>query len=153
MAEPIYISHEGLEKLKKELDELKNVKRKEIIKRIEIAKDMGDLSENAEYTDAKDEQAFIEGKILDMEDTINNAIVLDEKKKTGSVDIGSTITVTVDGGQREFTIVGASESVPQKGLISNESPLGRAFLGRRQGDEVEVTVPKGKIIYKISRIE
>jgi transcription elongation factor GreA len=153
MAEPIYISHEGLEKLKKDLEELKNVKRKEIIKRIEIAKDMGDLSENAEYTDAKDEQAFIEGKILDMEDTINNAIVLDEKKKTGSVDIGSTITVTADGGQREFTIVGASESIPEKGLISNESPLGRAFLGRREGDEVEVTVPKGKIIYKISRIQ
>jgi len=153
MAKPIYISQEGLEKLKNELDELKNVKRKEIIERIERAKEMGDLSENAEYADAKEEQAFTEGRILELEEMINNAVIIKKGEKTGIVDIGSTIKVKFNGEEKEFTIVGSEEADPLRGIISNESPLGRAFLGKRVGDEVEVVVPKGIIKYKIIEIQ
>jgi transcription elongation factor GreA len=153
MAGPKYISPEGLEKIKKELDYLKTIKRKEIIERIERAKELGDLSENAEYADAKEEQSFTEGKILELEEMVNNAVIIEKGKGTGVVDIGSVIKVKTNGEEKEFTIVGSSETIPEKGIISNESPLGQAFLGKRVGDEAEVTVPKGIIKYKITDIQ
>lgn len=153
MAGPKYISQEGLEKIKKELDYLKNIKRKEIIERIERAKELGDLSENAEYADAKEEQSFTEGKIMELEEMVNNAVIIEKGAGTGRVDIGSVIKVKTNGDEKEFTIVGSSETIPEKGIISNESPLGRAFLGKRVGEEVEVTVPKGVIKYKITEIQ
>lgn len=145
----VYISKDKLEQFKKELQELKTVKRREVVERIEKAKEMGDLSENAEYAIAKDEQAFIEGRILELGDLFNNAIIIDEIKKTDAVSVGSKIKVKIDGGEKEFEIVGITEADPIHGKISNESPLGRAMLGRRRGDEVEVLTPRGKIIYTI----
>jgi transcription elongation factor GreA len=144
----IYITKEGLAKLRKELDELKNVRRKEIALRIEIAKDMGDLSENAEYHEAKDEQGFIEGRIIELEQMLANAIVI-EHNDTGCVNVGNTVRVSVKGKEKEYTIVGANEADPLAGRISNESPLGIAFIGKRPGDSVEVKVPSGKMVYHI----
>jgi len=144
----IYITKEGLAKLRKELDELKNVRRKEIALRIEIAKDMGDLSENAEYHEAKDEQGFIEGRIMELEQMLVNAIVI-EHNNTGCVNVGNTVRVSVKGKEKEYTIVGANEADPLAGRISNESPLGIAFIGKCPGDSVEVKVPSGKMIYHI----
>jgi len=150
-----YITKEGLEKFQGELNELKNVKRKEVIKRIAAAKEMGDLSENADYTDAKEQQGFIEGRIIELENLVNKGIVI--KKEPGNsdeVDLGDTITVELENGdKKDFTIVGSNEADPAQGVISNESPIGQAFLGQKRGDTVEVTVPKGIITYKILNIQ
>ena len=143
-----YLTKEGLEKLKNELDELKTVRRKEVATRIEIAKDMGDLSENAEYNEAKEEQGFIEGRIAELEALLPNAIII-ERAGTGTVGIGSTVRVEANGKEKEYTIVGASEADPVKGKIYNESPLGVQFLGKSAGDSVEVKVPSGKTVYHI----
>ncbi len=153
MAGPVYLSQEGFEKLKKELHELKTIKRKEIIERIETAKELGDLSENAEYADAKEEQSFIEGKIMELEEMVNNAVIIEKDQKSGWVSIGSIIKIKSNGEEKEYTIVGSNEADPVHGKISNESPLGQAFLGKRVGDEVEVTVPKGIIKYRIIEIK
>jgi transcription elongation factor GreA len=145
----IYISKEKLEEFKKELQQLKTVKRKEIIERIEKAKEMGDLSENAEYNIAKEEQSFIEGRILELEDLMTNAVLVEEGKKTGTVNIGSKIKVKINGNEKEFQIVGVTEADPAHGKISNESPLGEALLGKKKGDVVEVETPGGKVSYLI----
>lgn len=145
----VYISRDKLEHFKKELQELKTTRRREIVEKIEKAKEMGDLSENAEYAIAKDEQAFIEGRILELEDLINNAIIIDEIKKTGTANVGSKIKVKFNGEEREFEIVGVAEANPAFGKISNESPLGKALLGRRKGERIEVETPAGKRIYTI----
>lgn len=144
----IYVTKDGFDKLKKELDELKNVRRKEIALRIEIAKDMGDLSENAEYHEAKEEQGFIEGRIQELEMILPNAAII-ERKDNGCVNVGSTVKVSANGKEKEYTIVGANEADPMAGRISNESPLGIAFIGKCPGDTLEVKVPSGKIVYHI----
>jgi transcription elongation factor GreA len=144
----IYITKPGYEKLKKELEELKTVRRKEIASRIEIAKDMGDLSENAEYHEAKDEQGFVEGRIAELEITLPNAVII-EHASDDCIGVGNTVRVSVKGKEKEYTIVGANEADPVSGRISNESPLGQAFLGKCAGDTVEVRVPSGKMIYAI----
>jgi transcription elongation factor GreA len=146
-----YVTKEGLEKLKKELNELKNVRRKEVAARIEVAKDMGDLSENAEYNEAKEEQGFVEGRIAELEALVPNAVII-ERGNEQMVSVGSTVRIEANGKEREYTIVGASEADPVKGRISNESPLGTAFLGKSAGDSVEVKVPSGKIVYHIISI-
>jgi transcription elongation factor GreA len=146
-----YVTKEGLEKLKNELSELKNVRRKEVAARIEIAKDMGDLSENAEYNEAKEEQGFVEGRIAELEALVPNAIII-ERSNSETIGVGSTIRIAANGKEKEYTIVGASEADPVKGKISNESPLGTAFLGKSAGDSVEVRVPSGKIVYHIISI-
>jgi transcription elongation factor GreA len=146
-----YVTKEGLEKLKNELNELRNVRRKEVAARIEIAKDMGDLSENAEYNEAKEEQGFVEGRIAELEALIPNAVII-EHGNADTVSVGSTVRVEANGKEREYTIVGASEADPVKGRISNESPLGVSFLGKSAGDSVEVKVPSGKIVYHIISI-
>ncbi len=148
----IYISQDKLEQFKKELGELKTVKRWEVIEKIEKAKEMGDLSENAEYAIAKDEQAFIEGRILELEDLINNAIITDGLEKTDSINVGSKIKVKFDNEERTFEIVGITESDPVHGKISNESPLGKALLGKRKNDQVEVETPAGKKIYTVIEV-
>ena len=149
---PVYVTQEGLEKLKKELQELKTVRRKEVAGRIERAKDMGDLSENAEYSEAKDEQGFIEGRIIELESMIPNAVII-EHIETGCCSVGSTVRVSAAGKEKEYTIVGANEADPLAGRISNESPLGIAFLGKCAGDTVEVKVPSGKIVYSIISVK
>lgn len=147
-----YITSEGLEKLKKELFKLKNDRRKEMALRIQQAKEYGDLTENAEYIEAKNEQAFIEGRILELENIIKNAIIIKNKKSNGVVNVGSIIKVKSENKEKGYVIVGSQEADPGKGKISNESPLGQAFLGRRVGEIVEVKVPKGKLKFEIVAI-
>lgn len=147
-----YFSPQGLEKLKKELEERKYVLRKEIAGRIAEARDLGDLAENAEFTEAKEWQAFNEGRIEELENIIKNARLISHAHGQSVVDIGSTIRVESPLGEYTFTIVGASESNPTQGLISNESPLGHSFLGQRKGSEIEVKTPKGVVRYKILEV-
>ena len=149
---PTYLSKDGLEKLRSELDEMVSVKRPEVANRIHDAKEHGDLSENAEYEDAKNEQAFVEGRIQTLEALIKNATIIDENHSTDHVQIGSTVAVDSPDGQERFTIVGSAEAKPSEGRISNESPVGRALLGKKKGEKVIVRVPAGDITYKIMGI-
>jgi transcription elongation factor GreA len=147
-----YISRDGLEKLRAELDEMLSTRRPEIAQRIHDAKEHGDLSENAEYEDAKNEQAFVEGRIQTLEAMIKNAQLIDEHTSTDHVQIGSTVKLKGDDGAQSFTIVGSAEAKPAEGRISNESPVGRALLGRKKGDKVVVKVPAGDFTYTIVEI-
>ena len=147
-----YFSPEGLEKLKKELEERKYVLRKEIAAKILEAKDLGDLAENAEFTEAKETQAFNEGRIEELESIIKNAMLISSGRQGVTVSVGSSVKVKSPAGEYTFTIVGASESNPTQGFISNESPLGKAFLGQKKGTEIEVQTPKGVVKYKILEV-
>jgi transcription elongation factor GreA len=149
---PAYLSKEGLEKLREELDELVNLRRAEVASRIHEAKEHGDVTENAEYEDAKNEQAFVEGRIQSLSALIKNAVMIDENHSTTHVQIGSTVEVQSEGGRERFTIVGSAEAAPAGGKISNESPVGRALLGHKKGDKVVVRVPAGENTYKIVSI-
>ena len=149
---PSYLSRDGLEKLRTELEEMTNVRRAEVAGRIHDAKEHGDLSENAEYEDAKNEQAFVEGRIQSLESIIKNATIIDEHHSTDHVQIGSTVKVESPDGAEEFTIVGSAEAAPREGRISNESPVGRALLGKKKGEKVLVRVPAGDFTYKIISI-
>ena len=150
-----YISKEDLEKLKTELQELKTAKRKEITERIEEAKSLGDLSENAEYIEAREAQAFNESRIRELEELVKNALIIDEAKKGGAVvEVGNTVEVIKSTGEKiSYTIVGSSGADPSQNKISNESPLGKAFLQRMPGEEVEVITPLGKQKFKILNIK
>ena len=149
---PTYLSKEGLDKLRTELDEMTSVKRPEVAQRIHDAKEHGDLSENAEYEDAKNEQAFVEGRIQQLEALIKNATLIDEHHTNDHVQIGSTVKVKGPDGSVSFTIVGSTEAKPTEGRISNESPVGRALLGKKKGEKVVVKVPAGDFTYKITSI-
>jgi transcription elongation factor GreA len=146
---PAYLSREGLQKLREELDELVNVRRAEVASRIHEAKEHGDVTENAEYEDAKNEQAFVEGRIQALSALIKNAVIINENHSTTHVQIGSTVEVESDGSKEKYTIVGSAEASPAEGRISNESPVGRALLGRKKGEKVTVSVPAGDSVYKI----
>ena len=148
-----YLTKEGLGKLQEELQQLKSVKRREIADRIQQAKELGDLSENAEYVEAKNEQGFVEGRILELENTLRNAIVIQESGSSEIVSVGSVITAKVDGKSFTYTIVGSSESDPANGKISNESPLGSGFLGKKIGEKIDVPTPRGVISYTIVSIQ
>lgn len=149
-----YISQEGLEKAKKELNQLKTVERQEVIERISNARDLGDLSENAEYHEAREKQSFIEGRIMELESLIKNAVLIESDKKSKIISIGSTVHATCDNGLKiKYTIVGHSEADPSNGRISHESPLGRAFLGKSVGHEFELNVPAGVLKCKIENVE
>ena len=149
---PTYVSREGLEKLRAEHDEMIAVKRPEIATRISEAKEHGDLSENAEYEEAKNEQAFVEGRIAELEYKIKSAVLIEEDRPTEHVSIGSTVEVDSADGVQAFTIVGSTEAKPADGKISNESPVGRALLGRRVGERVVVKVPAGDVVYTVRSI-
>ncbi len=149
-----YLTPERLEELKTELNELKTVKRIEVSERLKRAKELGDLSENSEYFEAREEQSQVESKIFELEEMIKNASVIEKPigdRKT--VQIGSSIEVSRDGQKTKFTIVGSNEARPEAGLISNESPLGKAFLGQEAGKIVKVKTPKGEAAYKILSVE
>ncbi len=152
----VVISEEGLEKLKEELDYLRGTKRREVAKRIKEALDFGDISENSEYDDAKNEQAFLEGKIKELEQMIKNAKVIN-KDDIDTTEVGVGTTVKVEDLDEddivEYSIVGPAETDPDHNIISNESPIGRGLLGNRVGDEVEIEVPMGTIRYKVVTIE
>lgn len=134
-----FLTKEGFEKLKKEYEHLTNVRRREVTKRIVKAREYGDISENSEYDTAKEEQSFVEGRILELEDILRNAKVIDKKEKSDEVQIGSTVRVNVDGEEDEFVIVSSVEADPMKGKISDESPVGRALIGAKVGDIVTVS--------------
>ncbi len=149
---PQYLSEEGFQQHKQELEELK-IKRQEIANRLEEAKALGDLSENQEYISAREAQAFNEGKILELEQLLREAMVIDKNRRSNVAHIGSTVEVRTNGKSQNFTIVGSEEANPAAGKISNESPLGKAFLDRKAGDKVEVETPGGKAIYTIVTIK
>lgn len=148
------VTREGLEKMQKELDELRSTKRAEIAQRLKAAIAMGDLSENSEYDEAKNAQAFLEGRILQLEQQIRTAQVI-EKVDKDRVDVGSTVLIEdmEEHLQEKVTIVGSTESNPFEGRISNESPVGRALMGAKAGDTVEAEAPNGVLKYKVISIE
>lgn len=150
-----YVSQESLENLKKECETLKDVTIPEIAKRIDEAKQQGDLSENAEYHQAREDMSWAQGRLQELEEIIGNSQVIQSQKGSVDVHIGSSLTVKnlATKQDREYTIVGAQEVNPAKGLISNESPLGQAFLNKSVGDEVEVTTPSGKQKFKVLKIK
>jgi len=147
----IVITKEGLERLENELNELMSVKRPEIINRIKTAKELGDLSENAEYTAAKEEQSFIEGRIQELEGVIKHAKVVNGngQNNSGVIGVGSKVTVEIAGQRDTFEIVGPTESDPTNGKISIDSPVGQALLSHRAKESVSVETPDGKVAYKI----
>jgi len=148
-----YLSPEGLEKLKNELNDLKTTVRRDVAGRIESAKSLGDLSENAEYQEAKDAQSQNEARIVELEDILRDAVLISAKHRTDVVDIGSTVEVESDSaGRINYTIVGSEEADPINGKISNESPLGSAFLGKKIGDKVDVRIPAGTHQFTIRAI-
>jgi len=151
----VFLTPEGLGKLKAELEHLRSVRRQEVADQIHRAKELGGTVDNAEYDDAKNEQAFVEGRVLTLEKMIKNAsIIQEEKTPSSSVKLGSKVTVRSKGGEKEdYTLVGSAEADPNEGKISNESPVGKALMGKRVGDEVEVRAPAGARKMKIIAIE
>ncbi|MBA3925206.1 transcription elongation factor GreA [Listeria rustica] len=145
---------EGKAKLENELNDLKTVKRKEVVERIKIARSFGDLSENSEYDSAKDEQAFVEGRITTLENMIRNAQIIDASAMSGEVALGNTVTFKElpNGDEESYTIVGSAEADPFEGLISNDSPIAKALLGCKEGDEVTIQTPGGEMNVKITKI-
>lgn len=149
-----YVTKKGLKKLKEESEFLHTVKRKEVALRLHEAMEDGELIENAEYEAAKNEQAFIEGRILELDHILAQAQVIARGGPKDQVRVGSTVTVREKGKKaEEYTIVGAAESDPKEGLISNESPLGRALLERKIGDDVQVQAPAGTLKFRIVKIK
>lgn len=153
MTNAAYLTPEGLKKIETELEDLKKHRRPEAIGRLESAKALGDLSENAEYHEAKDELSFVEGRIRELEDTLNNMVMIEETKQSGIVEVGSTIDVEKDGKTKTYQIVGSSEADPAGGRISNESPLGASFLGHKKGDVVPVETPGGTSEFTIVAVK
>lgn len=149
---PEYFSEEGLERLKQELHELKTVKRREIAARLEHAKSLGDLSENAEYQETKEEQSLVESQIVELEERIRHAVLIKKDARTDQVTVGSTVRVKSKHGEEIYGIVGSEEASPMQGRISNESPMGKAFLGHKIGESVEVKTPGGVTRYEILEI-
>jgi len=153
MSEEQIISPEGYKKLQDELDHLVNVKRKEIASRIEKAKELGDLSENAEYHEAKDAQAFNEGRIAEINNLLKNVRVVENNNSKNKVSMGSTVTITDGKKEKTYSIVSFNEVDPAQGKISNESPIGTALLDNKKGDDITISTPKGKKEYKIKEIK
>jgi transcription elongation factor GreA len=155
MAQVTYLTLEGAAKLKAELEELKGPKRDEIAKRLRSAIQMGDLSENADYHKAKEDQAFMEGRIQELEYLLNNATIVDVTDlPTDTIQVGSRVTVQEgDYPEETYFMVGAKEADPRNGKISNESPIGRVLMGGHVGDEVTASTPGGEIKLKILKIE
>ena len=148
----ILITQEGLAKLQAELDELLSVRRQEVATKIKRAREMGGTENNAEYDDAKNEQAFVEGRILALENIVRNAVGIESPALPGVVELGNKVLIqNQDGKIEQFTIVGSAEASPGEGKISNESPVGQALLDREVGDEVEVPTPAGTL--KLTIIE
>lgn len=148
-----YLTQDKKDALEQELRELKEQKIPDLAKRIDDARQMGDLSENAEYHAAREEMAWAQSRVKEVVFILQNAEIIHEGSSTGEVQIGSTVEVSVNGKSREFTIVGAQEADPLSGKISNESPLGQAFLGKQKGDVAEVEVPAGKQEYTIKEVK
>lgn len=146
------LTKDGLVQLREEYKDLVEVKRPVAVKRLADARELGDLSENSEYTSAKQDLAFIDGRIAELEEILHGAKIVTSHKK-GAVDVGCKVTLHVKGKKEMFTVVGEWEADPAQKKISHSSPLGKALLGRKVGEHVEVEAPAGKIVYKIVEIE
>jgi transcription elongation factor GreA len=140
----IHVTKDGLDKLESQLKQLISVRRPEVAEKIKRAREVGGTENNAEYDDAKNEQAFVEGKILTLENIVKNAVIIESPAMPGVVEMGDKVLIqNQDGKIDQFTIVGSAEANPIEGKISNESPVGHALLGKKAGDEIEVTTPSG----------
>lgn len=148
-----YLTEQRLKELREELALLKSEKRLEIAERLKRAKEYGDLSENSEYAEAREEQSKVEGRIFELEELLKKAVIIKKAVGSDEVNIGSKATIKKDDQVFEYTIVGSNESKPEEGKISNESPLGRALLGHKVGDSVTVKTPAGEMNYQITKIE
>ena len=157
MDKHVYLTKEGLEKLQQYLENMKTVRRKEVAERLKQAIGFGDLSENSEYDDAKNEQAFIEGEIQRMEEMLINVVVIEDGAKVddGTITIGSKVVIRFvgDDEEEEYKIVGTVEADPMNNRISNESPVGKAIIGHRAGDIVDIEVPTGIVQYEIVKVD
>ena len=151
----VYLTAEGVENLRQELDHLISVKRPALADRLRHAIQQGDLSENADYISAKEEQGFLEGRIQQIEAMLRSAVLIEDVAAGDDVALGSRVTVVEDGedGEETFRIVGAAEADPINGRVSNESPLGQALLGRQVGDKVTVQAPRGDVVFRIVAVE
>ncbi len=147
-----YLTQEGLNKLKKELDFLRIAKRQEIVERIESATALGDISENSEYQEAKEAQAANEARVAELEEVLRRAVIIIHTN-SGIVEVGSTVTVESSSSQERYIIVGSEEANPRQGRISLESPLGRAFLKKKAGDKIEAVTPSGVRQFRILKVE
>lgn len=149
-----YLTKERYESLMKELESLKRDGRNRVAERLKKAKEFGDLSENSEYQEAREEQSYLERKIKELEEVLRNSEII-SKKVDGSavVTVGSKVHLTKEGREIAYTIVGSNEAQPTEGFISNESPIGKALLGTKKGDKIIIQTPKGKSEYKIVEIE
>lgn len=154
MNKKILVTKEGLTKLKQELDTLINERRPEIAKKIQDARDFGDISENSMYDTAKSEQAVIENRIKELTDIVKNATIAPtDSAKAGAVTVGSTVKLHIEGEEMHIVIVGALEANPSENKVSHESPIGTALLGKKVGDKIEIEAPVGKLIYTILDIK
>jgi transcription elongation factor GreA len=156
MSEQTFLTREGLKKLEEELNFLRTVRRAQVAERLHNAQEDGELIENAEYEDAKNEQAFLEGKILSLEAMLSSAVIIAENDgSNGLVNLGSKVTIKEAGGSKpeSYQLVGAAEANPKDGRVSNESPLGRALLGRKVGDDIKVNAPSGTITFRVVAID
>lgn len=150
----IYLTKEGLAELKKEYDEIVNIKRPNILARVTQARNMGDLSENAEYVASREELTFIDGRIDELEIILKQAVIIRESVVSNhAVKLGSTVTLNVDGKKEVFTVVGEWEADPENKKISHESPLGKVLLNKKVGEKVQVEAPAGKITYAVVSIK
>jgi transcription elongation factor GreA len=155
MADQVYLTAEGKADLQRELDQLLNVRRPELAQKLKEAVAEGDLKENADYHDAKEQQAFMEGRIQYLENILRSAKVIANDGSTDMVRLGSEVTIVEDGldDEESYFIVGAAEANPREGKISHESPIGAALLGHKKGDKVRVNTPGGDVVFKIKRIK
>ena len=153
--QPVYLTTEGVEGLRQELDRLLSVKRPALAERLRKAIQQGDLSENADYTAAKEEQGFLEGRIQQIETMLRCAVIIEDNCPTDEVSLGNRVTVIEEGTEEEevFHIVGPAEADPANGKVSNESPLGQALLGHQVGDTVNVDAPGGEVAFQITAIQ
>jgi len=149
MDKKIYLTQEGLDELKKEYEELIKGKRPEVLERVSQARNQGDLSENAEYTAARDELSFIDGRIDEIEEMLKQVSVIQEENGKSIVGLGSKVTLEVKGKKEVYTVVGEFEADPTRQRISPESPLGKALMGKKVGEKIEVEAPAGKIKYTV----
>lgn len=148
-----YVTKERLEEFKQELEELKGKKRLEVAQRLKQAKEYGDLSENSEYAEAREEQANVETRIVELEELVKTASIIEKSTANGTVQVGSTVTVKKGDKMSTYTIVGAYEAKPEEGRISDESPLGKAFLKHNVGESVSVSTPAGSATYEIVEVK
>lgn len=150
----VYLTKEGLEKIQGELEQLKNKTRPETVDRLSLARIQGDLSENNEYASAKEDLAFVDGRIEELEELLPKVVLIDEKSNgNGMVGLGCRVTVSLDKDEHLYHIVGEWEADPVQKKVSHSSPLGQALIGKKVGEEVEFEAPAGKVLYKIVKIE